>query len=172
MRLWLLSALALVAGCTDTHTITGYADAASYSAEIASCIQDHDCGHLCTDVLKIPATVLDESRILQHSQYGAKFACEISGAKTSFPGGTLDDSITWDGDDDNSCDDCDDASGDDNDGDGDASSGDSASSNDSSSSDDGGCNGDDSDDDCTSGGSSAPLVALVMVGVVTLRRRR
>jgi hypothetical protein len=178
MRTSLAILLGVMAGagsltaCSDEHTITGYASASTYNADITTCIQDHDCAHLCTDVIKIPQGDVDESRILKHDQYGAKFACEVpSAAGTAFPGGTLDDGIDWD-DDDNSCDDCDDStdgSGDDNSGD--SNSGDSTSGTDSSSSSTDSGSSDSNDDDCSTSGGTTWFCAFAALGVVVLRRR-
>jgi hypothetical protein len=156
-----------LAACGDDHTVVGYASASSYQTEITDCIEGHDCSHLCTDVIKVPQDELDQSRILKHDMYGAKFACQVAGPNTSFPGGTLDDAISWD-DDDNSCDDCDDASsGDDNSGDN--NSGDTTSSSDSSTSDS--SSDSDNSDDCSTSGGTTWFCAFAALGVVALRRR-
>jgi hypothetical protein len=174
MRAALLVILGLAA-CGDTHTVTGYASADSYQTEITDCIQGHECSHLCIDVIKVPQSILDESRILKHDQYGAKFACEVSTSNPHFPGALLDDAISWDGDDDNSCDDCDDASGDP--GDGDDNSGNDNTGNGTTSTDDStasssdSSDSSDSDDDCSTSGGTTWFCAFAALGVVALRRR-
>jgi hypothetical protein len=177
----------MAAACTSTNTIVGYADD-TYYAQIDACVQQGDCIHLCTDVLKIDPSVIDRAKILVYTPTGAKFACEIVGtAPIDYAGGILDDSVSWDGD--STCDSgCDDTSSSSDPSGGDSTTGDSSGTVDTSSSNDGGgcsdsggdtsssdggCSGDSSSGDCATGGDAGnSTFAIAGLAACLIARRR
>ena len=109
MSRWFL-AIAFVAACTgESHTRTGYAADPIYHTAIQSCLDHVDCATLCIDVFELdPSDDVDRVKIISHDQYGAKLACQFSGATGDFG---LD--VDFDGWGDDDCDgNCDDGSDD------------------------------------------------------------
>ena len=86
MSRWNLVALAFVAACTgSSHTRTGYAADNLYHDEIQTCLSHTDCATLCMDLFRLDdSDTVDRVKIMTHDQYGAKVACEFSGATGDF----------------------------------------------------------------------------------------